>query len=252
MVAEGALDGVREVYGLHNWPGYPKGEVRVIAGPTMAQVHMFEIDVVGVGGHGSQPQRARDPIVAGAHLVTALQTIVSRGLGYEGGAVVSVGRFVAGDANNVIPGRAELSGTIRTFSPAVTTRVIERLQEIVGGVGATYGVDAQLRLTEGYPVLINDPGCAETVRAVATEIVGAARVSAEGLPMAGSEDFAFFAHERPAAYFFLGAGKPGEDTPLCHHPAFDFDDDLIPLGMRMFLGILKQRFAAAAQGHARG
>jgi amidohydrolase len=247
MVAEGALDGVDEIYGLHNWPGYPKGEVRVVAGPTMAEVHMFELDVVGVGGHGSQPQRSRDPIVAASHLVTALQTIVSRGLGYEGGAVLSVGSFHAGDANNVIPDRARLSGTIRTFRPEVTARVLDRLREIASGVGATHGVSVELHLEPGYPVLMNDPECAETVRAVAAEIVGEERVSSEGLPMAGSEDFAFFARERPAAYFFLGAGKPGEDTPLCHHPAFDFDDDLIPLGMRMFLGILRRRFAAVAQ-----
>lgn len=252
MVAEGALDGIDEVYALHNWPGYPKGEVRVIEGPTMAQVHEFEIEIVGVGGHGSQPQRARDPIVAAAHLVTALQTVVSRGLGYEGGGVVSVGSLHAGDANNVIPERARMVGTIRSFRPEVTTRVIERMREIASGVGTTFGVTVNLELREGYPVLVNHPDCARAVRAVAAEIVGEARVSSEGLPMAGSEDFAFFARERPCAYFFLGAGKPGEDTPLCHHPDFDFDDDLIPLGMRMFLGILKHRFAAVAQPTDRG
>jgi amidohydrolase len=247
MLAEGALDGIDEVYALHNWPGYPKGEVRVIAGPTMAEVNKFEIDVIGVGGHGSQPQRCRDPIVAASQLILALQTVVSRGLGYEGGAVVSVGTFHAGDADNVIPERARLSGTIRTFDPEITRLVLDRVREIVSGTGATHGVDVELRIRGGYPVLVNAPRCVGVVEDVARALVGSHRVSAEGLPMAGSEDFAYFARERPCAYFFLGSGRAGEQTPLCHHPAFDFDDDLIPLGVRMFLGIVRERSAGRAQ-----
>ncbi|MEM1030885.1 MAG: M20 family metallopeptidase [Myxococcota bacterium] len=246
MVEEGGLAGVNEVYGLHNWPGYPKGDVRVCAGPTMAQVHSYEITIIGVGGHGSQPQLCRDPIVAGAHLITALQTVVSRGLGYEGGAVLSVGSFHAGEASNVIPGVAKLNGTIRTFDPAVAERVLERMHEVCAGIGATFGVEVAPEITAGFPVLENDAHCAETVRRVAERVVGPERISDAGLPMAGGEDFAYMARAVPGAYFFLGAQLPGENTPVCHHPDFDFDDDLIETGVRMMLGIVADRVGYSA------
>lgn len=241
MVKEGAVEGVDEIYGLHNWPAYPKGQVRVKAGALMAQVHSFQLTINGVGGHGSQPQLCIDPIVAGAHLVTALQSIVARSVAYDAEAVVSVGAFNAGRAENVIPEVATLRGTIRTFDPRVTERVLERLRTIVDGVAATFDVKIDLDLVTGYPVLMNDASCAEVVRAVAREVVGEDNVSADDLPMAGGEDFAYFCEAVPGAYFFLGAQKPGEKTPVCHHPDFDFDDDLIATGMKMFLGIAAAR-----------
>lgn len=246
MVEEGALEGVQEIYGLHNWPAWPKGQVRVAAGPVMAQLNELDIRLFGRGAHGSQPQVSRDPIVAGAHLVSALQTVVSRGLGYEGGAVVSICQFHAGEADNVIPESAQLGGTIRSFSAAVTERVLSRIDEVVKGVELMFGVRAELTMTAGYPVLKNDATCAEAVRRVAEGVVGPGRVSDEELPMAGGEDFAYFAQTVPAAYFFLGAGKAGEDTPGCHHPDFDFDDDLIPTGVRMFMGLVHDRLAIGA------
>ncbi|MEO1227418.1 MAG: M20 family metallopeptidase [Myxococcota bacterium] len=241
MVAEGALDGVSEIYGLHNWPAWPKGQVRVAPGPLMAHVNEIGIQLTGKGAHGSQPQVSRDPIVAGAHLVTSLQTVVSRGLGYEGGAVLSICQFHAGEANNVIPNTARLTGTLRTFSMEVTERVLARLEEVVSGVEPMFGVKAELEIRRGYPVLENDPVCAEAVARVARELVGPERVTREDLPMAGGEDFAYFTQAIPGAYFFLGAGLPAGDTPGCHHPDFDFDDDLIPLGMRVFLGLVNDR-----------
>lgn len=241
MVAEGALAGVDEVYGLHNWPQFPKGELRVRAGAVMAHTRELDITVVGKGGHGSQPQVCRDPIVAASHLVAALQTAVSRGLGSDGGGVVSICRFTAGNTHNVIPERAELGGTMRTFDPAVDERLVERIQEVARGVAATFGVEVELSITDGYPVLVNHERCAAAVRAVGARVLGPARVSDAGLPIAGGEDFAYFAQAVPGAYFFLGAGLPGEDTPCCHHPDFDFDDALIPTGMRMFLGLVHDR-----------
>lgn len=244
MVAEGALAGVREAYGLHNWPAWPKGELRVQPGPMLAQVHMLSFTIHGKGGHGSQPQLCRDPIVAGAHLVTALQTVVSRGLGYAGGAVLSVTQFTAGTTHNVIPDTAKLRGTIRSFDPQVTERVLERLREVTDGVATTFAVDIDLHIEVGYPVTMNDPRCAEAVARVGAALLGEDKVSRAGLPMAGGEDFAYFAQAVPAAYFFLGARRGDEDTPVCHHPEFDFDDDLIPIGMAMFLGIVRDRLAA--------
>ncbi len=238
MVAQGALEGVQEVYGLHNWPPFPRGELRVRAGATMAQTHELDIEVVGRGGHGSQPQACRDPIVAAAHLVTALQTVVSRGLGSDGGGVVSICHFDAGHTHNVIPDRARLAGTVRSFDPAVDERIIERVHEIAQGVAATFGVTIDVAVSTGYPVLVNDAACAAAVHRVAQRVVGSDKVSDDALPIAGGEDFAYFAQAVAGAYFFLGAGVPGSQTPGCHHPDFDFDDGLIPIGMRMFLGLV--------------
>jgi amidohydrolase len=247
MVAQGALQGVGEVYGLHNWPQFPHGELRVKAGAVMAHTRELDITVVGKGGHGSQPQVCRDPIVAASHMIAALQTVVSRGLGSDGGGVVSICRFSAGHAHNVIPERAELGGTVRSFDAAVDQRLVERIPEVVHGVAAAFGVAVELTLNDGYPVLVNHERCAAAVRAVGARVLGAARVSDAGLPIAGGEDFAYFAQAVPGAYFFLGAGRPGEDTPCCHHPDFDFDDTLIPTGMRMFLGLVHDRVVAGTR-----
>jgi amidohydrolase len=207
----------------------------------MAHCNYFAFELEGKGAHASQPQVSRDPIVAGAHVVTALQTIVSRGLGFEGGAVVTVGQFHAGEVDNVIPRAARVSGTTRTFSDAVTERVLSRLEEIAAGVEPMFGVKAELEVKRGYPVLENDAECAAAVARVAEGVVGAEHVTDANLPMAGGEDFAYFTQAVPGAYFFLGAGRPGEDTPGCHHPDFDFEDRIIPLGMKMFLGLVADR-----------
>jgi amidohydrolase len=244
MVAEGALEGVDEVYGLHNWPLFPAGQLHVRTGAVMAHTRELDVTVVGKGGHGSQPQSTRDPIVAAAHLVTALQTVVSRGLGSEGGGVVSICQIVAGSTHNVIPERAHLAGTVRSFDPAVDERLCARIGELARGVAAAFGVEVELALGDGYPVLVNHARCVEAVRAVGARVLGPERVTDAGLPMAGGEDFAYLAQAVPGAYFFLGAGRPGQDTPGCHHPDFDFDDDLLEVGMRMLLGIVHDRLRA--------
>lgn len=241
MVAQGALEGVDEVYGLHNWPPFPRGHVRVRPGAVMAQTHELDITVIGKGGHASEPEVCRDPIVAAAHLVTALQTVVSRGVGKAGGAVVSICHFDAGDTYNVIPERACLQGTVRCFDEAVATRVIERIEEIGRGTATTFGVGVEIAWTPGYPVLLNDPTCAAAVARVAERVVGAERIGDAGLPLGAGEDFAYLSQAVPGAYFFLGSGDPAGDTPGCHHPDFDFDDRLIPTGIGMFLGLVEDR-----------
>lgn len=246
MVDEGVLDGVDEIYGLHNWPAFARGEVRVCAGPIMAQVYEFETRITGKGGHASQPQACRDPIVAGAALVSALQTLVSRGLASHEAAILSVGTFHAGEANNVIPDRAILSGTIRCFDADVGARLERRFAEVCAGVAATHGVEIEPGLEAGYPVLINDADCAQAVEHVARACVGPEACSSAALPLTAAEDFAYFTQRRPGAYFFLGAGDPRDpaQTPGCHHPDFDFDDLLIETGMRMFTGLVAARTAA--------
>ncbi len=240
MIGAGALEGVGEVYGLHNWPAFPKGEVRVAVGATMAGNVDFDLRLVGRGGHGAEPQRCRDPIAAGAQVVVALQSLIARGLGLEGGAVASVTSFQAGSTNNVIPGEARLLGTLRCVDESLSARLSTRLRAAIEGVAASSGVRAELTLRQNYPPLINDADCVAVVRRAAAAVVGADRVSADALPLAAAEDFAFFARERPSAYFFLGAGIEGEDTPGCHHPDFDFDDELIPLGVRILVGVVEQ------------
>lgn len=246
MVAEGALRGASEVYGLHNWPGFPKGQVHVRSGAMLAQDHQLALTITGKGGHASQPQLCRDPIVAGAHLVAALQTVVARGLGYNGGAVLSITQFTAGTTHNIIPGSAFMRGTIRTFHREVSERVLSRLNEVVAGTAAAFGVDIALEAKEGYPVTMNAEHCTAAVVRVAQAVVGPGRVTDAGLPIAGGEDFAYLAREIPGAYFFLGARRGEEDTPVCHHPDFDFDDELIPTGIAMFLGLCRDRLAALA------
>lgn len=244
MLAEGALEGVSEVYGLHNWPGFPKGEVRVKPGPVLAQVDNLELRLVGEGGHGGQPHRCRDPIVAAAQTVTALQTVVSRSVAPNQSAVLTVGCLQAGTTHNVIPKTADILGTIRTFDAGVREQVHRRVREIVAAVAQAMGVEAELQIRPEYPVLSNDEQQAALVREVATRVLGPGKVSEEGLPLAVSEDFAFFAEAIPAAYFFLGAGQGGRETPGCHHPDFDFDDDLLATGVRMFLGLCAARAGA--------
>ena len=243
MVAEGALQGVDEVYGLHNWPGYPHGHVRVKPGAMMANTHTLHVTITGVGGHGSQPQLCRDVILAGSQIVVSLQSVVARGLGYDGGAVVSICQFTAGNTHNVLPATAELVGTVRTFAPNVTDRVLARIREVIEGTATSFGVRAEVELDTGYPVVMNDPTCAEAVRRVASGLLGPERVSADELPMAGGEDFAYLCAAVPGAYFFVGTGDR-EGAPVCHHPDFDFDDRIIPTAMALFLGIVRDRLGA--------
>jgi len=243
MIEQGAIEGVREVYGLHNWPGFAKGEVRVAAGPLMAQVDNLEIRITGEGGHGATPQVCRDPIVAGAHVVTAIQSAVTRGVGSRGLAVVTVGEFHAGTTSNVIPGTAHMTGTMRTFDPGLREDLIARLTEVVEGTAAAHGTVGELSVESDFPVLVNDAACAEAVRRVAAAVVGDGLVSGEGLPITAAEDFAYFAREVPSAYFFLGAGRPVGETPGCHHPDFDFDDDLLATGVQMFTGLVDDRLS---------
>ncbi len=237
MIEQGVLDGVDAIYGQHNWPPFAFGMAHVAAGPVMAAVDHLELRIEGVGGHASEPQRCRDPIVAGAQIVTALQAVVARGVGLGGGAVLSITAFHAGTTHNVIPRDAHLLGTLRTLDAQLRTDVLARAQAVVRDVAQGLGLQAKLLVTPEYPVLVNDAGCAAQVRRAAAQALGAGACSEAGLPLGAAEDFAFYTQRVPGAFFFLGAGR-APDTPGCHHPDFDFDDDLIPLGVRMFTSLV--------------
>ncbi|NBT30763.1 MAG: amidohydrolase [Rhodobacteraceae bacterium] len=245
MVEEGVLDrfDIDEVYALHNAPGTPVGHFYTTPGPIMAAVDTFHIDITGRGGHGAMPHETIDPVVAACGMVTAIQTIVSRNHYALQDLVVSVTQIHTGTVDNVIPETAYINGTVRTFDKGVQDMVIRRMEEIVAGQAAAYGVKAELRYEVGYPATINDPHRTEFAAEVAREISGDAAVEANGGREMGAEDFAYFLEHRPGAYLFVGNG----DTAGLHHPKFDFDDNVSPVGASFFARIVEKALPIAAK-----
>ena len=245
MVEEGVLDrfDIAEVYALHNAPGTPVGHFYTTPGPIMAAVDTFHIDITGRGGHGAMPHETIDPVVAACGMVTAIQTIVSRNHYALQDLVVSVTQIHTGTVDNVIPETAYINGTVRTFDKGVQDMVIRRMEEIVAGQAAAYGVKAELRYEVGYPATINDPHRTEFAAEVAREISGDAAVEGNGGREMGAEDFAYFLEHRPGAYLFVGNG----DTAGLHHPKFDFDDNVSPVGASFFARIVEKALPIAAK-----
>jgi hippurate hydrolase len=232
MVAEGMMErfGIAEVYALHNVPGLELGRVLTTPGPIMAAVDEFTIRIEGRGGHGAMPHETADPIPAAVSMVQAIQTIVSRNHHAMQELVVSVTQIHAGTTDNVIPGSAMINGTVRTFDPAVQAMVMRRMEEIVAGQAASFGVEATLDYALGYPATVNDPARAAFAAEVAGEVVGEALVEGQSGREMGAEDFAYMLEARPGAYLFLGAG-PGAGL---HHPEFEFNDEILPIGASLF------------------
>jgi amidohydrolase len=232
MVREGIMDrfDIAEVYALHNAPNFPEGQFYTTPGPIMAAVDEFEVTVTGRGGHAAMPHETADPLTAAVAMVQAFQTIVSRNHKPVDDLVVSVTQFRAGTANNIIPNYAVFSGTVRTFGADVQEMVIRRMEEIVAGLAAGHGVEAALDYRKLYPPTINDAHRAAFAAEVAAEIVGDDGVDAAASREMGAEDFAFMLDVRPGAYLFLGQG-PGA---VCHHPQYDFNDRVAPLGASFF------------------
>jgi hippurate hydrolase len=232
MIADGLFDRfpMEAVYGMHNWPGMAAGSFAVHTGPVMASADRFDIRILGVGAHAAMPHLGADPMVAGAALVNAAQTIVSRTLDPIDAAVVSITQFHAGEAYNVIPDRAELCGTVRAFSTAVQDRVEEALRRMCDGIAAAFGVRIGFEYRRGYPPTINTAAEAAQCAEVAHALVGADRVTTDARPSMGAEDFAFFLQHKPGAYVWIGNG-PGEGGCMLHNPTYDFNDDVIPTGV---------------------
>lgn len=231
MVEEGFFERypVREIYGMHNWPGLPVGQFAVHSGPVMAGTERFRIVLRGRGTHAAMPHLGDDVIAAGAALVQSLQTVVSRRVDPLQAAVLSVTQFHAGHAFNVIPAEAELAGTVRAFSPELFSRIGEAIERIGQGVASAYGLSLDVEWDEGYPPTINTASAAARCAEAAVALVGAQNVCREALPSMGAEDFAFFLQHRPGAYVWIGNG-PGEGGCLLHSPHYDFNDELLSLG----------------------
>ena len=231
MIADGALDGVERIFGLHIWSQLPCGQLGVRPGPFMASPSDLKITVRGVGGHAAMPQECADPIVAAAHVITALQTAVSRSIAASDTAVVSVTQIHGGTTFNVIPPTVELGGTIRTFDAVVRARIAARIAELAEHTARAHGASAEVRIEHGYPALVNDPVVLEQVIAAARAI-GLTDDDMTELPLqGGGEDFAYYCESVPGAFVFLGGGKPAPHERFPHHhPRFDIDETALPIG----------------------
>ncbi len=228
MVDDGMMDRfkVNEVYGMHNFPGLPVGEFAIRPGPLMAATDVFEINIEGIGAHAARPHDGIDPIIIGSSIVQALQSIASRTVDPLESVVVSVTTFNAGNAFNVIPQTAKLTGTVRTLLPEVRDTAEKRMSEIVEHTAATYGAKAQINYERNYPVTRNHLDQTVFAAKVAAEVVGEDRVETNTPPLMGGEDFSFMLNARPGAFIFVGQG----DTAGVHHPEYDFNDEIIPIG----------------------
>jgi hippurate hydrolase len=242
MIEDGLFDrfACDEIYALHNMPSLPAGTVGVRSGPILSAGDTFRIVVDGIGGHGAVPHKCVDPIVVGAHLIQALQSIVSRSVDPLETAVISVGVFRAGTSVNVIPSQAEIIGTVRTFATETRTIVEERMRAVCDGLAVQFRCLVECAYERHCPATVNDPLAVRTVITAAPNVVGADQVRADTRPEMPSEDFSFMLERVPGAFFFIGQGGP-----MCHHPEFDFDDAIAPVGASVFAQIVKCRLGAA-------
>lgn len=229
------------VYALHNWPGLPPGMIGINAGPMMAAADRFEIKIQGRGGHGAHPYQAIDPVLVASHLVTALQSVVARNVHPLDAAVVTVASIQAGDpqAMSVIPDHATLVGTVRTFRHSVQETVQRRMQALVEQVARGFDATASMQYQKIYPPTINTPEHAELVADIATDLFGQEQVQRQLQPSMGAEDFSVMLQHRPGAYFRLGQGG-AESGCFLHNPNYDFNDDVIPVGARLFAAIVER------------
>jgi hippurate hydrolase len=221
------------IFAMHNMPGFKPGHLLFRTGPTMASSENITITLHGKGGHGAMPQSAADPVVAGASIVMALQTIVSRNVAPLQMAVITVGSFKAGQANNVIPQTATLELSVRSLDRDVRKLLNQRIEELVQAQAQSFGVRAEVVLRGGYPVLVNTAPETAFATQVALNLLGPDKVQAQTEPLTGSEDFAFMLEEVPGSYLFIGNGDAstgGHGACMVHNPGYDFDDSNIAVG----------------------
>jgi hippurate hydrolase len=233
------------VFAMHNMPGVPQGHLVLREGAAMASSDYATITLSGTGGHGAMPQHAADPIVAAASLVMALQTVVSRNVDPLQAAVVTVGALHAGQANNVIPATATLELSVRALDRDVRALLEQRIRALADAQAASFGVRAEVAWRPGYAVLVNSAAETAFARGVALELLGAERVTPQGPPLTGSEDFAFMLERVPGSYLLIGNGD-GPGSCMVHNPGFDFNDDNIAVGSAFWVR-LAQRFLTASE-----
>ncbi len=238
MVKEGIMErfDIGQVYALHNSPTDDFGTFNINPGAIMAAADEFTIHITGVGGHAARPQSCVDPVLAGCATVQALQSIVSRNNDPLELLVISVTQIHSGSAHNVIPESCTLTGTVRTFDKKVQAMAVRRMEEIIAGQAASFGVEARLDYKYGYPPTINHPAEADFAAEVAREIAGEAAVDTNTPPAMGAEDFSYMLESRPGAYLKLGQGE----SPGCHHPQYNFNDEIGPIGASFFVRLVER------------
>jgi amidohydrolase len=230
VIRDGGLEGVQRMLGVHLWNELPVGVLGVKDGPLMAAVDRLKIVVHGRGGHGGKPHRAADPVLAAAHVVTALQSIVSREVSPVESAVVTIGSVHGGEAFNVIPDDVTLTGTIRTFDPALRLGMPERIRRVAEGVASALQCRAEVEVRTGNPPVLNDPGMADLARRAALRVVGEEKV-VRPEPTMGGEDMAVYFEQVPGCFVFVGSANRERRLDHPHHsPHFDFDESALAIG----------------------
>jgi hippurate hydrolase len=214
---------VDAIFGLHNWPGVPAGKFGFVSGPAMASVDGANVRVRGRGGHGAAPHEAVDPVVAAAHIITALQTVVSRNVNPLDAGVVTVGSIHGGEASNVIPEWVDLRITTRSFRPAIRELLRARVPALIRAQAESLGAEADVDYRLGFPSVVNPAAETEFIAGVARETFGDAWIEADFAPRTASEDFAYYLERRPGSFIFVGAG----DGPTLHSPNYNFNDEII-------------------------
>jgi amidohydrolase len=250
MIEDGLFDRfpVESVYAMHNWPQMRPGTVGVNPGPMMAAADRITIEITGKGGHGAHPYLTVDPVLVAGHIITAVQSIVSRNVRAIDSAVISLCAMHAGDmaAFSVVPGKATLVGTVRTFSPEVQEMVERRLHEVCSGVALGLGASVHLNYERIYPATINSGPQARFAGDVAELLLGEDHVERDMEPSMGAEDFSFMLQVKPGAYLRLGQG--GEGSCMLHNTRYDFNDDVLPLGAALHAGLVEQGLPLAPAG----
>ncbi|MBN8959272.1 MAG: amidohydrolase [Rhizobiales bacterium] len=242
MVKDGMMErfGINEVYGMHNSPDLPIGEFALRRGPVMAAADKLRIDIEGKGTHAAKPHLGIDTILVGAQIVNQLQSIVSRNLDPLQSGVVSICTFKSGDTDNVIPQTAMMLGTVRTLMPEVQDMIEKRVSEVVEGVAKLHGATAKVTYVRNYPITINHDKQTDFAASIAAQISGANKVNTDLAPVMGAEDFSFMLNERPGAFIFVGNGE----SAGLHHPAYNFNDDAIPVGTSYWVRLVETAMPA--------
>ncbi|AVA23213.1 MULTISPECIES: M20 aminoacylase family protein [unclassified Rhizobium] len=242
MVKDGMMERFRieEVYGMHNLPGLPVGQFAIRKGAIMAATDEFTVTIKGRGGHAAMPHKTIDPIAIGAQIITNLQLIASRSADPLKSVVVSVTKFNAGNAYNVIPNDASFVGTVRTLDAEIRDLAEQRFRQIVSGIAASHDAEAEIQFHRNYPVTVNHADETEHAIAAARDIAGTANVIPNIDPMMGGEDFSYMLNARPGAFIFVGNG----DTAGLHNPAYDFNDEAIAHGISYWVRLAEQRLNA--------
>ncbi|OOY26846.1 peptidase M20 [Thioclava sp. L04-15] len=246
MIEDGLLEQfpLDSTYALHNWPGLEAGRIAMRAGPVMAAFDTFELKVMGRGSHGAMPHEGIDPITLAAQLQMAWQTIVSRAVDPTDAAVISVTQIHAGHTLNVIPDEVILRGTVRTLRPATRDFVQAEMTRRAEMIAEAFHASAELTYQRRYPATINSPEAAETARRAAEAIVGRDAVQTDYAPSMASEDFAFLLEKVPGAYGWIGNGS-AEGGRNLHSPHYDFNDEILPLGVQFFVEVARRALIGA-------